>query len=112
MTKILNIDSLAKEKRELSIDGKTYPMKELSVKDFVELTKRAEKAEKAKGDSPASRIDFLVETVGMNFPSCPREVLEDRTIEELNIMFNFAKDGVLPGELIAGKAVKKMEKQD
>ncbi len=98
MTKVLNINALAKERQELAIDGKTYLMKQMSVVEFIELTERAEKIEKSKGHSLSTHIELLVETIGVSFPDCPEDVLKSRTLEELNAIFEFARDGVIPSE--------------
>lgn len=98
MTKVLNLDKLAKEKRVLTFGGEKYPMKELSVNGFIELTKRAEEIEKLEGDSLATRISFLVETVQMSFPTCPAEVLGEKSLDELNAIVAFARDGSIPSD--------------
>lgn len=96
MTKVLNLDSIAKETRVLKLDGVSYPMKETSVRDYIELTKRAEEIEKKGDESLSTRIEFLVDAILMSFPTCSAEVLNARTFEELNAISEFARDGAIP----------------
>lgn len=96
MTKVLNLDSLVKEERILTFEGISYVMKELAVEDFVELTVRASALDKSEDSSIASRMDFLIDTVALSFPTCPKDVLRRRSVEELNAIVAFARDGSLP----------------
>jgi len=114
MTKVLNIANLAKKDQELKIDGESYPMKQMSVSDFLELTKRAEVIDATKGESLITRVEFLVETVCLSFPTCPPEVLTSQTMTTLNAIVDFARDGSIPAGATESEGVeveKKMEKQ-
>jgi len=99
MAKVLNVDSLIKERQEISIEGVIYPMKQMSVEDFIKLTKKAEAIDKKKTDTPSARIEFLVDTILISFPTCSDKVLKAQPIEVLNAIVEFAKDGTLPEDL-------------
>jgi len=114
MAKVLNLDSLAKKEQELIIGGEAYKQKQLSVEDFIKLTKRVEVLEKKKEDSMATRMEFLIETILISYPTCSAEILKAQTVENLNSIVEFARDGSLPKELsedneaeLAGIEVKK-----
>jgi len=93
---VLNLDTLAKEERLITLEGESYAMKEMSVEDFVNITKRAEEVEKKGEDTISKRIEFLVETVLISFPTCPKEVLVRQGLTKLNAIVDFARDGSVP----------------
>lgn len=113
MAKILNLDGLSKETRSVRIGGVAYRMKDISVGDFIDITKRADEIAEQKG-SIIEQIEFLIDTVAISFPDCPKDVLRNRTMEELNALVAFARDGSLPeGAAVEGdEDEKKAQAQD
>lgn len=110
MAKILNLEALRKETKELTFDGVTYPVVDLSVESFIEITKRAEE-EDAKGETSfARKVEFLVEMISYSVPSCPIEKLRARSLEELNVIAAFVRDGVLPDAIIEAETVTEKKK--
>ena len=105
MAKILNLNSLAKEEKILTIDGTSYPMKDMSVEDFIELTRRAEAVDKKEDVGLADKID----TVCISFPTCPKTVLRKRSLEELNAIVEFARDTATEGVTETEGVEKKQE---
>ncbi len=98
MTKILNVDGLKKESFVITLGGIQYPKKEMSVGDFIKITELAEAAEAKKETTSTDRIKFLIDSVAISFPTCPKEVLVECTFEELNVIATFARDGSLPDD--------------
>jgi len=96
MTKILNIDALAKEDRVITLEGVTYPIKDVSVEDFIRINEMAEEADRKENPTTSDRVLFLAETVFISVPTCPRDILMKRSLNELNMIAAFARDGTLP----------------
>ncbi len=105
-TKILNIDALVKDKREITLEGITYPVKDISVEDFIKINNMADVADAKAAPTTADRVLFLAETVLISIPTCPKEVLMKRTLDELNLIASFARDGTLPDDAKPIEAVK------
>ncbi len=92
MAKILNLDELAPEEKQLKLKGEGYSMKEMSVDDFISITRKAEKIEKDSTDMPMSdRVEFLMDMVCDSFPTCPRDDLRGLNLEQLNAIIEFAR---------------------
>lgn len=104
MTKILNIDALSKEERVITLEGISYPIKDVSVEDFIKINEMAEEADKKENPTTSDRVMFLAETVFISVPSCPREILMKRSLHELNLIAAFARDGTLPEEVVEGSS--------
>ena len=99
MTKILNIDSLKKEDRIITLQGVSYPMKEMSVGDFIKVNQLQEAVDANESASNADRAAFMVDSIGVSFPTCPKEVLLECSFEEINAIAAFARDGSLPSDV-------------
>ncbi|MGZ8172581.1 MAG: hypothetical protein ACXWT0_01635 [Methylobacter sp.] len=106
MTKILNIDGLGKkEDRAITLKGVSYPLKEMSVGDYIKINEMAEEVDK-KGDiSPVDTVKFLVESIAISFPTCPKEILMELTSAELSIISTFARDGSMPEDAVTSEVV-------
>lgn len=98
MTKILNIDALVKDERAITLEGVSYPIKDISVEDFIKINQMAEIADAKEDPTVSDRVLFLAETVFISIPTCPKEVLMKRTLAELNVIASFARDGTLPDD--------------
>jgi hypothetical protein len=107
MTKILNIDALSKEERVITLEGVSYPIKDVSVEDFIRINEMAEEADKKDNPTTSDRVLFLAETVFISVPSCPREILMKRSLHELNLIAAFARDGTLPEDDSSDESEKK-----
>jgi hypothetical protein len=90
MAKILNLDDVAaKEERVLKFRGEGYPMAQMSVGDFIEITRKSEQMnDKA---SVADQTELLIEMVGGAFPSMPKDVLRSMSFEQLVAVLDFAR---------------------
>lgn len=100
MAKILNIDGLKKEERVITLQGNSYPMKNMSVGDFIKVNAMAEVADAKENPTNGDRVDFLVQSVSISFPTCPIEVLYDCSFDEINAIASFARDGSLPSDAV------------
>lgn len=100
MTKILNIDGLTKAEFAITLGGVSYTKKEMSVADFIKLNGMAEAIDAKPNLSNVDHANFLVDSIAVSFPDCPREVLIGCTLVELNIIAKFAKDGSLPEDAV------------
>lgn len=99
MTKILNVDALQDEIRKITLNGESHQMKELSVGDFITITKLEDEAEKSGNLSFGDRVDFLVKYICLVFPTCTKEELYACDFQKINALFAFAKDGTLPEDV-------------
>lgn len=96
--KVLNLDELAPEQRVLTIKNVQYPMKEMTVADFIEVTKQARQAEseEAKELSMGEQVELLVDAIQKGFPTCPKEVLMGLSLTQLTAILQFVR-GEMPG---------------
>jgi len=88
-TKILDLDKLdsAAHRRELMIGGKSYPIKELDVKDYIALTREGTKLDEKA--TLADQLEQSIEMILRRVPGVPREQLESRTLETLSTIVAF-----------------------
>lgn len=109
MTKILNLDKLsAKETRELRLGGKTYKVKEMSVEDFIETTRMAEKLE---GETSfAVQMEATIELIQRSVPEVSTEELKNLTIDQLRAVTAFIR-GEDPEKIAAAEAKEDGEKK-
>ena len=100
MAKVLNLDELAQEERVLTIKGQDYPMKEMSVSEFIVATREAEKAQKEAEKEGATELELsevmerLVDMMSDSFPTCPKEELSALKMAHLNAILEFMKGDV------------------
>lgn len=100
MAKILNLDELGKkEVRAIVIGGKEHEIKEMSVEDFIEVTKSAEKLEKTT--DPAEQIQETVNMLQRALPTVDRKDLLALSFEKLTALGAFVRGDDL--ESIIGK---------
>jgi len=98
MAKILNLDTLsAKETREVQIGGKTYPIKEMSVEDFIETTRTAEQMETES--SYAKQIQETIRLIKRSIPEIEETVLMGLSLEQLRGLTAFIR-GADPEKII------------
>lgn len=90
MAKILNLDKLApKEVRELHIAGKVYEVKEMSVEDFIESSRMAEKLE---GETSfAVQMEASVTLIKRAVPSIDESLLKSLSLEQLAAVAKFVR---------------------
>lgn len=87
--KTLNIEALAQTNRTLTIAGVEYPVEEMTVENFIETTKAADRL----GENPTYReqIDATIEMIMRSVPSVPREVLMKLGLSHLSAIVKFIR---------------------
>lgn len=91
MPKYLNVDSLVPDKKVLTIQGVDHEMRQVTVKEFLELV-RTEKGENELMDENTPidvRIVGLVEQIKKAFPTVPEDHLTSLRIEQLAAVIKF-----------------------
>lgn len=106
--KILNLDKLdTKEGRQLVIRGKSHPVEEMTVENFIATTRAAEKIADA---SIADQIEATVEMIVRSVPTVDRSDLVKLSLESLQAIVAFVRgdavDGVEQVEGESGEAGK------
>ena len=95
MAKVLNLDALsaASMGRELVIKGKSYDIPKMTVDNFIETTRAAERLEKS--DSLADQIEATVQMIMRAVPGVPREALGSYSLENLGKIAAFVRGDAL-----------------
>ncbi|WKZ86344.1 hypothetical protein N5B55_05160 [Ralstonia pickettii] len=98
MAKILNLDKLSgNDERELNIGGKAYPVKPMSVEDFIETTLTAERLEGEK--SIAKQIQATVKLIKRSVPTIDEQTLLQLSLEQLRAVTAFVR-GEDPADIV------------
>lgn len=97
MTKVLNLDKIeTKRDKVVILNGKEHVMKTLTVKEYIESMKSAEKIDKlaSKADiSNASQIlELTLDALNKFFPTIKRTELEQLSYEQLTAIRQLAED--------------------
>jgi len=87
MTKMLNLDDLAQEQRQLRWKGQVYQMKEMSVDDFIKITKMSESI--SKDATVAEQMDMAIQLISYSFPEIGVEQLKTLEMPQLNALVDF-----------------------
>lgn len=90
MAKILNVDALSKQEREIVLGGNSYPVEEMSVENFIATTRKAEELAKGEG-SIADQIESAVELVHRSVPTAPLELLRRVSLTNLQTLVQFVR---------------------
>lgn len=90
MAKILNLDALAaKEVREVVLGGTTHQIKEMSVEDFIEINKSAQKLEGVT--DMAVQISETINILQRAIPTVDKNALMDLSFEQLTALSAFVR---------------------
>lgn len=95
--KTLNLDSIAAVTRTLTLGGQTYDVKEMTVENFIETTKEAQKLEEKGSVTFADQIEATIGMIVRSVPGCPVEKLRGLSIEQLITVSKFLR-GELDGD--------------
>lgn len=88
MTEVLNLDDLVTPaKKKLSVGGKQYEIKTMTVQAFIDMGKKIEEVAK----DPSKEVEILVDLVKINIPDIPDDVLMALTLDQLNAIYKFAQ---------------------
>jgi hypothetical protein len=91
MTKILNLDKLVKEAgRQLVLEGATHNIREMSVTDFIEVTRMAE-AMQRDGATVADQVEATVKLIVRLIPTITEETLVKLPLETLSEIASFVR---------------------
>lgn len=100
--KVLNLDELAIPQRGVKIQGKEYAITEMSVGGFIGAMQQARKLEEridaGEQISAEEQMTSMVDAIAVAMPSCPKEVLETLTFEQLGRLVRFV-NGDLDAEI-------------
>jgi hypothetical protein len=87
--KMLNLDALAsKSARGITLFGVDYPVKQMTVQDFIEANKEAELIEAVKGDASAS-LEATIRMLKRTIPTLPETEVRNMSLELLGFLVQF-----------------------
>jgi hypothetical protein len=111
MAKILNLDALSgQDKRELVLGGKTYEVPALTVANFIETARIAQKLADDPSATVADQVDAAVDMIVRSVPEVSRETLTACSLEQLNTITAFIRgDDVEKAETAAAAAAAASE---
>ena len=90
MTKVLNLDNIGPEEvRELQLKGKTYPVQEMSVEDFIVSSRLAEQL--ADNASFADQMEASIKLIKLSIPTIEESVLRSLKLEQLAAVSKFVR---------------------
>lgn len=87
--KTLNLDALAKTNRTLTLGGVDYEVVEMTVENFIETTKAAQKL----GDSAGvvEQMEAAIDMILRSIPSMDKGVLGKLSLEQLTTIVKFVR---------------------
>lgn len=106
--KILNLDSLAKVERAVTIDGVEHPVHEVSVQDFVDNLAAAEALEAVEATRTGAQktrdgVELSIKTIVQSIPSLSKERVMKLGVSGMLIVLQFIR-GEFDPELLKGAA--------
>lgn len=96
MAKVLNISKLTKVNRSVVIEGKSYTVREMQVRDYIELTATADRLRDENAPLAVQLSENIKSIMGMT--DIPESVLREMTLEELAIVSSFVR-GIDAGDV-------------
>jgi hypothetical protein len=91
--KVLNLDEFAAVTREVTIGGKQYAVRDMTVEGFIEYTNLRDNVEKqakeAGGARPTDAVELMRMTVSYALPDAPKDVIGKLTISQLLKLIEF-----------------------
>lgn len=94
--KVLNLDKIGKkEQRTLNIGGTAYLVNEMTVANFIETTRAAEKI--TVETSLAEQIEATIAMILRSVPTISQEVLNVLTLEQLQTIVAFVRGDEVEG---------------
>lgn len=88
MAKILNIDSLATEKRFVRISGVEYPIVDMTVQHFIETSKMANDLE---GATILEQVEATVKFLQRSVPELPEATIRALSLENMQVIVSFVR---------------------
>lgn len=94
--KVLNLDKLTtKEERKLVLGGVSHPVQAMTVSNFIETTKAAERI--AAEDSLAVQIEATVEMIIRSVPTVSEATLKALSLVDLQTIVAFVRGDDIDG---------------
>lgn len=91
--KTLNITTLAKSNKTVTLEGKEYKVIDMTVEDFVNAVAERDAAEEVKDEKKSAKeqIDEMMTRLNKYIPDVPREVLLRCSIADLGTILAFVQ---------------------
>lgn len=92
MTKMLNLDDYAKVEKTVKINGKEYPVVEMSVEAFVQATQESreyEKLDSAAQKDPMLHIESAIRMIKFAIPTMPEPEIRALNFQQLRVLISF-----------------------
>lgn len=94
MAAILNLDELSPVGKQITFGGKTYDIKPLSMREFINITRTTEAMEKkAKAGtlSVAEQMEAQLGVIASAIPGMNQEVLDSLELRHIEAIMDFVK---------------------
>lgn len=90
MANVLNLDEIETGlERTVVLGGKSYPLKPMSVEDYIAQLKDAQAAEKEQ--DTVKLFELMVNSVGRAFPTMKEAVVRKMTVAQLQKLMAFVQ---------------------
>jgi hypothetical protein len=102
--KTLNLDALVKTNRTITLGGREYAVEEMTVENFIETTKAAEKL--GSDASLADQMEAAIEMTMRSVPAIERDTLKKLSLDQLTTIVQFLRgdfDGTEPAPATEGE---------
>lgn len=99
---VLNLDDFAKIKKVVKLHGKDYSVEEMSVEDFIEVSREAKRLE-ALGErlDEVGQVEAMIKLIRQAIPSLPEETARKLKVPQLAVLIRFI-NGELQAEMVRG----------
>lgn len=87
--KVLNLDVFAKANRTITLAGKTYQVVEMTVENFIETTKAAEKL--GSDASFVQQVEATILMIERSVPELDSAILKQLSLEQLTTIIKFVR---------------------
>ena len=111
--KILNLDSYAEVKRQVTLGGVKHDVRELSVQDFVNNMSAAEKLERESTDGVPTKegVDLSVKVILASVPTLDEVVVRGMAMVAMSALLQFIRGDLDPDVVSAPVAEGAEEKK-
>lgn len=96
MTQYLNLDELAPVRKSVTIKGVVYPVKDMTVEHFVEITRLAEELDAKKDMTPQESVEATVRSVALSLEGATVEIIRKLSLEQLAALSRFIRGEFTP----------------
>lgn len=95
--KILNIDAFSDPKREITLGGKTFPVQEISVQEFIDNLKASESLEKEGGTlTLVESFEQGVKAIKQAVPTMPEQTIRGLKLAAMTAVLRFVRGELDP----------------